>query len=151
MANMEKGPRRRTSTAIHDRHSIELCPSQVLSESHLAQDGIPPHGTERKRVNHKPFPWVWTATIVSAIIFGLTICVVLLAKGQSWDTQTISSIFTTDQNPNALGGSAFVGIQLHPEEHVYREPRTLRYDWLISSEFRSPDGVRKNVYLINSK
>lgn len=40
-------------------------------------------------------------------------------------------------------------IELHPQDHVYREPATQYLDWRVTSEFRRPDGVSKRVYLIN--
>lgn len=42
-----------------------------------------------------------------------------------------------------------LALVLHPEDHVYRQPETIRYVWNITSGFRSPDGVKKRVYLIN--
>lgn len=40
---------------------------------------------------------------------------------------------------------------LHPEDHVLRQPSTRYLDWYITSGFRRPDGVLKEVYLINGK
>jgi hypothetical protein len=40
-------------------------------------------------------------------------------------------------------------IALHPEDHVSREPKTLNLTWNITRGSRSPDGVKKLVYLIN--
>lgn len=42
-------------------------------------------------------------------------------------------------------------IGLRPEDHVFRLPRTQHLDWRVTSENRRPDGVLKNVYLINGK
>jgi hypothetical protein len=42
-----------------------------------------------------------------------------------------------------------LSIPLHPEDHVGREPRTINLHWDITQDYRSPDGVRKLVYLIN--
>jgi FtsP/CotA-like multicopper oxidase with cupredoxin domain len=42
-----------------------------------------------------------------------------------------------------------LGIQLHPQDHVFRIPKTIIYNWTITSGFRSPDGVKKEVYLVN--
>jgi FtsP/CotA-like multicopper oxidase with cupredoxin domain len=42
-----------------------------------------------------------------------------------------------------------LGIQLHPEDHVFRDPKAIAYNWTITSGFRSPDGVKKEVYLVN--
>ncbi|OJJ45719.1 hypothetical protein ASPZODRAFT_68692 [Penicilliopsis zonata CBS 506.65] len=40
-------------------------------------------------------------------------------------------------------------IELHPEDHIYREPITQYLNWNISSSFRRPDGVLKRVFTIN--
>ncbi|RMJ22435.1 Multicopper oxidase [Aspergillus sp. HF37] len=40
-------------------------------------------------------------------------------------------------------------IQLHPEDHVYRQPSTQHLDWRVTSDFLRPDGVLKRVYLVN--
>ncbi|KAG6292812.1 hypothetical protein E4U46_008242 [Claviceps purpurea] len=42
-------------------------------------------------------------------------------------------------------------IVLHPEQHVYREPKKIRVDWNITKGMRSPDGVVKSIYLINGQ
>lgn len=41
------------------------------------------------------------------------------------------------------------GIFLHPEDHVLREPNVLRLSWNITKAIIAPDGVEKNVFLIN--
>ena len=43
------------------------------------------------------------------------------------------------------------GIQLHPTNHVFRRPKTITHNWIITKGFRSPDGVRKEVYLVNGE
>lgn len=40
-------------------------------------------------------------------------------------------------------------IGLHHLEHVFREPKVVNICWNITRGYRSPDGVRKLVYLIN--
>ncbi|KAJ5167326.1 multicopper oxidase-domain-containing protein [Penicillium canariense] len=40
-------------------------------------------------------------------------------------------------------------MALHPEDHVSRPPATQHLDWRITSAPRRPDGVLKQVYLIN--
>ncbi|CAG8959839.1 hypothetical protein HYFRA_00001748 [Hymenoscyphus fraxineus] len=44
-----------------------------------------------------------------------------------------------------------LGIKLHPEDHENRPARTITYRWTISSDHRSPDGVKKKVYLVNGQ
>lgn len=46
---------------------------------------------------------------------------------------------------------AELAIRLHPDQHREREPTTLREKWHITKDYRSPDGVRKLVYLINGQ
>jgi hypothetical protein len=40
---------------------------------------------------------------------------------------------------------------LHPEDHVSRDPEIRRYVWNITKAIRAPDGVEKEVFLINGK
>ena len=39
---------------------------------------------------------------------------------------------------------------LNPKEHVSRDPKTMQLSWNITKAVIAPDGVRKEVYLINS-
>jgi FtsP/CotA-like multicopper oxidase with cupredoxin domain len=51
-----------------------------------------------------------------------------------------------------FGGSASsVNNILHPRDHVFRRPKTIRYQWVVTAAFRAPDGVKKRVYLINGR
>ncbi|KAB8071973.1 multicopper oxidase-domain-containing protein [Aspergillus leporis] len=40
-------------------------------------------------------------------------------------------------------------IELHPEDHAYRNPVTQHLDWVVTTDHLRPDGVLKRVYLIN--
>lgn len=42
-------------------------------------------------------------------------------------------------------------IELHPEYHVYRAPVTHHLDWRVTTGERRPDGVLKQVFLINGE
>jgi hypothetical protein len=44
-----------------------------------------------------------------------------------------------------------LGIFLHPEDHISREPNVLHFSWNITKATIAPDGVEKNVFLINGK
>lgn len=44
-----------------------------------------------------------------------------------------------------------LGIELHPDNHVFRAPKTITHHWAITSGFRFPDGVKKEVYLVNDE
>lgn len=45
--------------------------------------------------------------------------------------------------------TASPGIELHPEDHAYRDPGIQHLHWALSSEEIRPDGVLKRVHLIN--
>lgn len=55
----------------------------------------------------------------------------------------------TDGNLSHYGELEDDSFALHPEQHVFRAPQTIRLDWNITREARRPDGVLKDVYLIN--
>lgn len=42
-----------------------------------------------------------------------------------------------------------LAIDLHPEEHNARPSTTLTFHWDVTSDYLSPDGTRKRVYLVN--
>lgn len=42
-------------------------------------------------------------------------------------------------------------IELHPEDHVYRAPVTHHLNWRVTTGQRRPDGVLKEVFLINGE
>lgn len=42
-------------------------------------------------------------------------------------------------------------IELHPEDHAYRSPVTRYLDWRVTAGQRRPDGVLKQIYLINGE
>ncbi|KAJ3490762.1 hypothetical protein NLG97_g5718 [Lecanicillium saksenae] len=44
-----------------------------------------------------------------------------------------------------------LAIDLHPEDHMFRQPKTLTFQWNITSGYLSPDGTRKQIYLVNGK
>jgi hypothetical protein len=42
-------------------------------------------------------------------------------------------------------------LLLHPEDHVSRDPVNIHFSWNITKAIIAPNGVRKDVFLINSK
>ncbi|WEW57589.1 hypothetical protein PRK78_003056 [Emydomyces testavorans] len=54
-------------------------------------------------------------------------------------------------SPSPLSPLSPLGFELHPQEHIYRPPATIRLNWTITSAYRRPDGVKKRVYLINGE
>jgi FtsP/CotA-like multicopper oxidase with cupredoxin domain len=88
---------------------------------------------------------------------GLTFAFLMLAM-IFWKASSALFISSGPPRPFKISGETgkedvsqgqLLGIQLHPEDHVFRNPKTITYNWTITSEFRSPDGVKKEVYLVN--
>ncbi|KAH8892839.1 hypothetical protein GQ53DRAFT_793693 [Thozetella sp. PMI_491] len=44
-----------------------------------------------------------------------------------------------------------LAVLLHPEEHLSRDPGLRQFTWNITKESRAPDGVKKEVFLINNQ
>lgn len=66
----------------------------------------------------------------------------------SWAT---TDAYHADSNLCPLGTESDDRFALHPEQHIYREPRTIRQRWSITRQLQRPDGVLKRVYLINGQ
>ena len=39
--------------------------------------------------------------------------------------------------------------KLHPEDHIFRHPKTLQLEWALGSRDQRPDGVLKRVLTVN--
>ncbi|KAE8373585.1 laccase [Aspergillus bertholletiae] len=95
----------------------------------------------------------------SAVICPLILCILtaLLFLQQFAALDPLRSVLSpkihsgeTLQSPVHNGPDlARPSIELHPEDHVSREPVTQRLDWVVGSGRLRPDGVLKQVYLIN--
>ncbi|KAJ6779931.1 hypothetical protein PWT90_05352 [Aphanocladium album] len=44
-----------------------------------------------------------------------------------------------------------LAIDLQPDQHIFRQPTTLTFQWNITSGNLSPDGSRKKIYLVNGE
>jgi hypothetical protein len=83
-----------------------------------------------------------------------TCLVVLFVFWRQWDTpDQLKTIIPVDiphiyHQPESPGTTS-PGIELHPEDHAYRDPGIQHLDWTLSSKEMRPDGVLKRVYLIN--
>lgn len=55
---------------------------------------------------------------------------------------------SADIAPEDVGQLA---IPLHPRLHASRKPETLTYRWNVTKGLASPDGVEKQVYLVNGE
>lgn len=84
----------------------------------------------------------------------LVAIITVLSYASIFQRQTVPFSALHPFTKNAAGISAsslMLGIELHPEDHVSRGPVEIVHHWNITSGFRSPDGVRKRVYLVNGE
>lgn len=63
----------------------------------------------------------------------------------------VAILHTSRTRPSDNGESKHLGYLLHPQTHASRPLTTLVFNWTITSGLRSPDGVQKQVYLVNGK
>lgn len=66
------------------------------------------------------------------------------------DYESISS-FSPSSSTLDIDDRIYGDGQLRPEDHIYRAALTQTLNWSITAEQRRPDGVNKNVYLINGR
>lgn len=80
--------------------------------------------------------WRWIAAlIVVALLSAIGVVVALYGPSSS---------------PPGDDTTSHLGYRLHPEDHTTRPPTTQYFNWTIAAGSRSPDGVEKRVYLVNS-
>lgn len=87
-------------------------------------------------------------------IFTVLFLFVILSRASSVlsrPPQVSSTLQTNKEGIDKSSPAKMLGIQLYPEKHVARPPTTLIHHWNITSGYRSPDGVRKLVYLVNEQ
>lgn len=84
-------------------------------------------------------------SIISACIFLLTAAILL--------TGILPRDKTADPHQGPLppnnGRRGELDHVLHPESHIYRDSTTFYHEWTITQSSRRPDGVLKDVYLVN--
>ncbi|RDW65066.1 hypothetical protein BP6252_10717 [Coleophoma cylindrospora] len=144
MENSNSEPRRRASAAVCDYDHTSAgfkCPE--LLEQHLVSDlDLKKKNRFKRLTRNRVIPITLTL-----VIFALTASVISLwtTFNRQVDGSGKDNLF---QSTRVTSGET-VGIRLHPEDHVYRKPQTRNYNWVVTSGVRSPDGVQKEVYLIN--
>ena len=62
------------------------------------------------------------------------------------ETPDVNPVFHPE--PPSLMEDAFL---LHPKDHTHRKPTLHVVEWRVTKEVRSPDGVEKDIYLINGQ
>ena len=126
--------------------SVETCQSNGRNEKDAAESaGSPPLPEAASQTkSQKLTKWYLSPAWVSVALVLLFVSALSLLSDPS--AQLFASVRDLSQGPE----HGF-GILLHPEEHIYRSADIVEHWWSISTGFRSPDGVRKRVYLINGK
>ncbi|KAG5793776.1 hypothetical protein H9Q69_007169 [Fusarium xylarioides] len=79
--------------------------------------------------------WRWIAALIVVALLS-AIGVVVALHGLS-------------SSPPSDDATGQLGYRLHPEDHATRPPTTQYFNWTITTDTRSPDGVEKRVYLVN--
>jgi len=93
--------------------------------------------------------WLQPLSLAFLVLLLLTI-----AARSSWTLYESFSYFASQKiglgaTKDVGSHDEMLGIRLHPEDHVSRPPTTVTHVWNITSGYRSPDGVKKKVYLVN--
>lgn len=99
-----------------------------------------------RSVSHRR--WIWALT---ALLILLTIFVVAQRQWPSeFDAQRPKLLGhpVTTQEPEHERNLKWL---LHPEDHVSREPSIRHFSWNVTKATRAPNGVRKDVFLINGE
>ncbi|RFU81929.1 ferro-o2-oxidoreductase [Trichoderma arundinaceum] len=59
-------------------------------------------------------------------------------------------LFAMSRHAGAPFDDSQLAIPLHPTEHSTRDPTTLTFEWHVTLGTKAPDGVEKQVYLVNA-
>lgn len=128
---------------IMDRHSSRQI---LLANGQEKRTGIRGGNTSRK------------STPSSGVVLSSLVVCILVILAYFYQRNTPDPLQSTFPFPRVPGKNVSIlhdpdtlrpRIELHPEEHAYREPLTQHLDWKVTSDYLRPDGVRKRVYLAN--
>lgn len=151
--NIGKGKRRTTATSIVRRSDMDDASEEAVvlleNEESDSQGGEPEdiyrYGYPDRSNWIRPLSLAFMTVLLTTIAFSSFTILFLKPSLRSLILDAFHS------NENALNRGWMVGIELHPEDHVFRAPRTIIHNWTITSAIRSPDGVKKSVYLVNGE
>ena len=124
---------------LHEEHEIEDAGGGIQGNSFRKDD----HGDLSKWL--RPAGLTFAALMLLAIFAKASLSIFLSPGGvepfRSWEHAG------HDEGPQ----EEMLAIQLHPESHLFRLPQTITHRWTITSGFRSPDGVKKRIYMVNGQ
>jgi FtsP/CotA-like multicopper oxidase with cupredoxin domain len=110
----------------------------------MLEDEVP-HWTEPAAAP-KPKKTRIISIVLIAVVSTFAIAVVILLRINSPQLQMSLSLSDDGNHDEEHDLHPF---QLHPQDHMYRQPTTLRQSWNVTSGFRRPDGVLKQLNLVN--
>ncbi|KAG0647113.1 Cell surface ferroxidase fetC [Hyphodiscus hymeniophilus] len=113
-------------------------------------DGLPGHRWKEdiaaRTFNRRRLIWATTISLIISISF-----IVLYSQWHSQSQASASKMLQYAdpvQEPRVEGNLKSL---LHPEDHVSREPAVRGLQWNITKARMAPNGVRKDVFLINGQ
>ncbi|KAJ5089265.1 multicopper oxidase-domain-containing protein [Penicillium argentinense] len=133
----------------HEELELSIMESQKSRRRRGPPTQEPPQSPKQVAPQPPPRPWL-TWSLATVLLLGLTYFL-------------RPDIYLTNWIGPLLGHGHLQGladdidqeatlrprIELHPEHHVYRAPVTHYLDWRVTTGQRRPDGVLKEVFLIN--
>jgi hypothetical protein len=134
----ENRPRRRTSTSVSPGNgSVDLA---CDSDLNLDKPTV---------INNSNFTQQQWSAVATVLVLASLLLFTLYISAERWNgARSHIGEFLAGTSDEAAGIPS-LGILLHPEEHRSRDAGIITLHWTITSGFRTPDGVRKKVYLIN--
>lgn len=142
MENTENTQRSKSTKSISTEEAEDA--RLIVAEEEAIDDS---HDGSRKRDRSRwirPLILAFMVLFLAMITFS-SLSIVITTRFHSYGLATYNS------TGNVLLGKEMRGIELHPENHVFRAPKTITHNWVVTSEYRLPDGVKKRVYLVNNE
>jgi hypothetical protein len=127
-----------------ERASTETSTSRGTSGYDSAQKGL---GTK----NNKPLVVILILVFVLSVFLGYFRSYYLVGLQLLYNPWRSINGGHHSNNTQKSHPPLQLNIQLHPEEHAGRPPTTHYLHWRVNSGYRRPDGVRKDVFLINGE
>lgn len=142
----KREPRRRASAAVYDCESTntDLYTTGFWEQGIASGWELDKKRRRERSIRIRVIPMILPLVIFAVALSGINFWII--RNRQARDSKQ-GILFQTSK----VIHSGTVGILLHPENHVNRGSRILQHDWVVTSGIRSPDGVQKQVYLINSE
>lgn len=166
---MEREARRRAGSATSLSLSFELdghddstgllhhLGQQQTTARHSNEVTTSGGGKQRRRRRRK----LHNKIVFLFFVFSLLLLVLMFVGAGRWSS--LAEIFLQRGGPigfldHHFDTAGFVeergralATELHPADHVARGPKTIIHHWKITAGTRAPDGVSKEVYLIDGR